>query len=408
MTSGEMPCAKPRLLVVTSTFPRWKGDAEPAFVFELCRRLASDFQIRVLAPHAKGAAVRESIAGLDIWRYQYAPERFELLAHGGGIVPNLRKHRWRWILVPFFLLFQFLAIRRHVKEWRPEVVHAHWIIPQGLIAGLALGKKRRGPTLFTTSHGADLFALKGRWFERLKRFVLSRSDQVTVVSEAMRNEVLSIGVAGQNVRVAPMGVDLLETFVPDPQAQRSSDEILFVGRLVEKKGLRYLLDALPALINAYPGLRLTVAGFGPEEQALRERAASLGLGERVVFLGPVAQATLPALYRRAAVFVAPFVRAKSGDQEGLGLVVVEAVGCGCPVVVSDLPAVRDVVGVEGERFLVGTGDSDALSKRIARVLEDPHEACSEAMRLRDDIMARFDWAVVARNYCEIIGSLVRQ
>jgi glycosyltransferase involved in cell wall biosynthesis len=408
MTKVEHPGSKPRLLVVTSTFPRWQGDTEPAFVFELSRRLASDFDVRVLAPHAKGAAHHESIGGLDIRRYRYAPESLELLAHEGGIVPNLRRYPWRWLLVPLFFLSQYLAIRRHVKEWQPAVVHAHWLIPQGLIAGLAVGKKNASVRLLTTSHGADLFALKGRWFERLKRFVLRRSERVTVVSDAMRQLILTMGVPVDKVSIAPMGVDLTEAFVPDAKTNRLSDEILFVGRLVEKKGLRHLLDALPELSIAHPGLRLTVAGFGPEEAALREQAKSLGLSDRVSFLGPVAQATLPALYRRAAVFVAPFVMAKSGDQEGLGLVVVEAVGCGCPIVVSDLPAVRDIVGFEGERFLVGAGNSDALSKGISRVLANPVEAVLDAKYLRDELVAKFDWTAVAMNYRKIVQSLVRQ
>ena len=80
---------------------------------------------------------------------------------------------------------------------------------------------------------------------------------------------------------------------------------LFVGRLVGKKGLRHLIDAMPAITRAHPGAFLSIVGFGPEEAACREQVARLGLQDSVKFLGGVPQSELPALYRRAAVFVAP-------------------------------------------------------------------------------------------------------
>src|SRR5690606_15890473 len=112
-----------------------------------------------------------------------------------------------------------------------------------------------------------------------------------------------------------------------------------------------------------------------------------------------AQAELPALYRRAAVFVAPFVTAADGDREGLGLVTVEAIACGCPVVVSALPAVTDVVdpGWHGD-MLVEPGNAPALAVAVCRVLDDPRAAAERALDLRESVMQRFDWDTVAAAY----------
>src|SRR5262249_50271850 len=148
-------------------------------VFELASRLREKFDVRVLAPHSKGTANSEVMSGLDVRRYRYAPEALETLVHNGGIMPNLKQYRWKWILVPAFIVAQFLAVRRTLRDWRPDVVHAHWIIPQGLIAALAVGRRTPRARIVTTSHGADLFSLKGRFFRRLKEFVLRRSDCIT-------------------------------------------------------------------------------------------------------------------------------------------------------------------------------------------------------------------------------------
>jgi glycosyltransferase involved in cell wall biosynthesis len=163
-----------------------------------------------------------------------------------------------------------------------------------------------------------------------------------------------------------MGTDLRNLFTPPPaSATRDTRHLVFVGRLVEKKGVRYLLDALASLADAYPDLRLTIAGDGPLRRELERRAVDLGIAERVAFLGGVAQASLPELYRRATLAVFPFVVAADGDQEGFGLVIIEAMGCGCPVIANDLAAVHQSIDAGVTGVLAPPGDVAALAAAIA-------------------------------------------
>src|ERR1700761_2635632 len=242
-----------RLLVLTSTYPRWEGDPEPGFVHELSRRLTEKFDVRVIGPHAAGALARERLDDVDIHRYRYAPVALETLVNHGGILANLRRSLWKWLLVPLFLGGQYLALRKALREFRPQVIHAHWLLPQGLIAALG----RQDIPLVATSHGADLFGLRGKWFAWLRRWVAPRISVVTLVSEAMRQRLL-VEQPQATAVVMPMGVDVRERFVP-PRIERSSSELLFVGRLVEKKGLHHLLHALPQVIAECTGARLTIA-----------------------------------------------------------------------------------------------------------------------------------------------------
>ncbi|MDT8439911.1 MAG: glycosyltransferase [Wenzhouxiangellaceae bacterium] len=133
----------------------------------------------------------------------------------------------------------------------------------------------------------------------------------------------------------------------------------------------------------------------------RALAAELGLEKKIHFLGAVTQDQLPALYRRAALFVAPFIQARTGDQEGLGLVTVEAIGCGCPVIVSDLPAVRDVVQDASRR--AKPGDSDDLTAKIIGFLDqNTSEADAIDRELRIRAQAHFDWQAVAIGYANVL------
>lgn len=393
-----------RLLVLSSTYPRWKGDPEPGFVHEISKRLAERMDVTVLAPHAPGALLREELDGVTVVRYRYGPAAWETLVNDGGILGNLKRNKLKWLLLPGFFLGQLLAVRRLLGEFRPDVIHAHWLVPQGLVLALLGSIDRRVPPWVVTSHGADLFALRGRLMTWLKRKVLRLAHGATVVSSAMVPGMLGAGARPDRLWVESMGVDLVDRFRVDGSQPRSSDRLLFVGRLVEKKGLVHLLDALPSIRASRPRVTLDIIGFGPEEPALRVRADQLGLDGVVEFHGAVGNDRLPDHYRRAAAFVAPFVMAADGDQEGLGLVLVEAAGCGCPVVAGDVPAVRDVVDQPVIGEVVPAGDPAKLAEAVLKVLDSQSSDSDEA---RARAVARFDWSHRARAYAEILEAAAR-
>ena len=405
MNNGSI--GKPSVLVLTSTFPRWEDDKEPAFVFELCRRLTDEFDVTVLSPRSSGSKDSENMSGLRVFRFPYFFKRWENLAtHSGGILSRLKANRLNYLLVPFFLFGQLLAFLKLMRRERFNLIHAHWLIPQGIIAVIAMTLFRKKIPLICTSHGGDLFSLQNWFFQGLKRWVMKRSQKMTVVSNAMKDVVVKMGVAPGKVDVIPMGVDLRNTFIPDENVKRNDAEILFVGRLVEKKGVRYLLDALPAVLSCFPEARLTVAGAGPVENELRDLADHLHLSEKIDFLGMVSQDRLPVLYRRATLAVFPFVVAKSGDQEGFGLVQVEAMGCGCPVISGDLPAIHDIIVHEKTGLIVSSGNSQALASAIIRLLKNRNFGKEMAGEARQWVGARYDWQVIAEKYGKVYDKLI--
>lgn len=400
--TGATHGGRPILLVLASTYPRWIGDPEPGFVHELCKRLTREFDVVVVCPHAAGAEPHGQMEGVEVLRYRYAPVFWERLVNDGGIVGNLRRHPWMLALVPGFVLMQAWAAWRVLRSRPVALVHAHWLIPQGLIAmGLRWLSRSRLPYA-VTSHGADLYALRGAVLIALKRSVLRQSAGASVVSSAMLKEIDALGVDPASVAVLPMGVDVVGRFVPDATVARQLDELLFVGRLVEKKGLRHLIEALPQVLRHRPGAFLTVAGFGPEAHALAEQAQYLGVAHAVKFLGAVPQADLPALYRRAALFAAPFVRADSGDQEGLPVALMEAVACGCPVVAGYVTGLEDMLGSDTEVLTVDPRDTDALAQRILDCLTNPQAARAAAERVRRRALTLLDWNKVAERYADLL------
>ena len=396
--------AKPTLLVIASTYPRWRNDPEPGFVHELSRRLTESFDVIALVPDAPGADPSGKLDGVDVVRYRYAPRPLQTLVNNGGITTNLQRAAWKWLLVPGFVGAQYFAAWRLLKRRRIDVIHAHWLLPQGLIAR---GLSRRAHVPYVvTSHGGDLFGLRGRLLARLKRKVAASAAAMTVVSSAMHEEARRIGLHSPVLQVLPMGVDLRGRFVVDPTVPRDDDTLLFVGRLVPKKGLRHLLDAMPAVLERRPRAVLELAGFGPEEHALRAQAQRLGIADSIRFLGAMPQHELPALYRRASLFVAPFVRDNSGNQEGLPVVLMEAIGCGCPVVVGDVAGVQDLLGDAGSDLCVRSEDTAALASAIIDALENPSQARARTAAIRANASELIDWERIAEGYAALIGSCI--
>jgi len=339
--------------------------------------------------------------GVRVVRYRYAPAALEGLVYGGGISSNLRRSKWKYLLVPGFLLAQYWHARKILKTARVDAIHAHWLIPQGLIAA-RLGRQF-GVPFIVTSHGGDLYGLRGKLLNKCKRYVAASSAAMTVVSTAMQGEARALGLTPPSLSVLPMGVDMRERFVPDDAIEREKDELLFVGRLVPKKGVSYLLNAMTSIIARHPAVGLKIAGFGPEEPALRAQVDALGLEAHVSFLGAVPQDRLPELYRRASVLVAPFVRDKSGDQEGLPVVLMEAIGCGCPVVAGDVPGLDDLFGEYRYQLAVNAKDAGALADAIGDVLDQPPAALARARAVRADALERIDWSHIAEGYGELVA-----
>lgn len=406
-----MHSKRPRLLVLASTFPRWKGDREPRFVESLSYELADSFDVVVLVPHCKGALQRETFTSvgrsIGVRRFRYGPASMETLAYDGGMLFRVRENPLRLLVLPLFLLAQALTAFRLHREYRFDAVHAHWIVPQGFIAAALSVLVPRFPPLLVTSHGGDLYALRGPMLERLQRWVLRRADAVTVVSEAMRSYCEEKGIAPDDIAVQSMGVDLESKFTPG-EVGSPRDGLVFVGRLVEKKGVSYLIEAMSILASRDKNTKLKIVGDGPLRESLQELARELKVDDRVHFIGSVLNEEVPGYLRAAEISVMPSVVATSGDQEGLGLVAVEALGCGCAVVASDLPAVRDTI-IDGKTGLMAEPENaNDLAEKIAMLLDDNQLRYRLAKVGRRHALEKFTWSSVGASYTMIIAGMISE
>jgi glycosyltransferase involved in cell wall biosynthesis len=382
-----------RALFLTHSFPRQPGDAAGSFVLRLAVALRDHgIDVHVVAPSGDHLAATDRFDGIPVERFRYAPRRYEKLAYAGNMHTQVRDSWGAKLALVGFLGSEFGSAVRARRAFEPDVVHAHWWFPGGLVGTWLSGLS--GVPLVTTLHGTDVRLARGTAMARpLFRHVLQKSSAVTTVSRWLAHEVESL-VSGVRASVAPMPV---ATELFSPSGARDVNRLLFVGRLTAQKGIDALIEAVGRMRTP---ATLDVVGEGPLADRLSSRTRELGLGDRVHWLGQLPQPGLVDLYRRASALVVP------STDEGLGLVAVEAQLCEAPVVAYESGGLTDIVQHDRTGILVAPGNVDALAAALDDLLDRPERAAELGRAGRMVALAGFAPESAARRYAGIYRSVI--
>jgi N-acetyl-alpha-D-glucosaminyl L-malate synthase BshA len=367
----------------------------------------TNVEVYIIAPHADKLKKMETLDGVHVHRFQYMyPSGFQSLAYFPGIPENIKKYHNKVQVMPFALSManKLLGI---VRKHDIDVINAHWAIPSGAIAVLA--KKLHKLPVVTKIYGADLNIIKYRYpmFKPLLKKVIVDSDTVIANSEYTRSvacEMLKMEKTA--IKVIPDGVDV-NYFKPHEDEKHLKARfnlegnyiVLSCGRMVERKGFEYLVRAMPNVVTQIPNVKLILVGDGPERPGLESLASALGIANHVVFAGKVSDGELPTYYSLCDMFVLPAIIDSDGDTEGLGLVVVEAMASGKPVIASNVGGIPTILPGSGEYgYLVRQKDISELSTQIIRLLSDESLRKKFGGNARIVAENKFSWEAIAQQY----------
>ena len=386
-----MESKKPNLIVLASTFPARAGDGTPAFVQDLAEQEAKSFIVTVLTPMVPGAAARETVGHIQVVRYRYFLKAFEDLADG-AILDNLKAKKSRLLQVGPMFIGLGAALRRLVRELEPAAIHAHWVIPQGLVAAVVAPRV----PLMVTTHGGDIYALNQKPLLALKKRVFAHAKHITTVNSQMAESLRGFGLPAEKISVLPMGVDTQYVRKVRESVAKVPGQVLAVGRLVEKKGFTYLFEAM-RLLPSSVRLQLKVIGDGPIRAELEAAAAGLP----VEFLGQCGREQVLATIAASEIMVIPSVTAASGDQEGLPVTLLEGAAGAIAVIASNLPGINEVV-IDGKTgILTEQRDSVAIATALEVLLGDEKLRAKYASAI-ELAAADYDIAVIGKKYSELL------
>ena len=397
---------KIKVLVLTTTFPRWRGDSTAGFVFDLSKQLSREgVDVVVLAPHHPGAEFKEEIEGFKVYRFPYFwPDRYEKLCYGGGILSNFRGSILAKIQAPFLLISELVYTLRVIRREEINLIHAHWAIPSGFIATL-IGKLHKKPVVLKI-YGADLYpfldknnmmGVIARW---MMEYTINNATVVVGNSTATCNTVRKIS-GRRDIEVLYDGVDT-EIFNLEINGKRVREKygldgcysVFASGRMIERKGFRYLIEAIPYILERLLDTKVVIGGDGPERENLERLVKYMGIGDKVIFPGVIANEDFPKYMKACDVFVLPSIVDCVGDTEGLGLVLVEAMACGTPVVGSRVGGITDIIKDGYNGFLVPEKSPEELADRIIKLLADKKLAEEFSAEGLKTVREGFTWEII--------------
>ena len=451
-----------KVLVIGSVYPRFQEHAEvPWLRTSVAHLKKAGIEIQVLAPAYKGLKSHD-IDGTHVNRFRYAPANWEILTHEEGAPSKMASKPWLQLLAIPYIINGFFQCIRICRKWRPDVIHAHWPFPHAYIA-LGAAKLFRIP-LVLNFHGAELLLIrKKKWVKPLLKFAIGQAQAIFANSsftagkiKALRNvdvewspygttlegrtgkalqtkderrktkegESLPLASAANAASATPSSGDTPQLPVPHPV--NGKFKILFVGRHIERKGICYLIEAAKYLPR--DKFEIRIVGVGNLTEQLKQQAALLDERQKtkderdvilnesegssqgnqpadIIFTGKLSPEDLANEYKTANVFVLPAIVDHKGDTEGLGVVLIEAMELGLPIVASNVGGIPDVV-VDGESgILVPEKDPVALAEAFKRLEADATLIQKLLAGARKRIEECFTWDGIIERQIEVYKRL---
>lgn len=398
-----------RIGVLTHNYPRFNGDFSGVFVEALCRELvAQGDEVIVWAPDDV-AFNRADWGGVEVRRYRYAlPRRWQTLGYMRSMQGDLTLKLVNYLLSPLLFMAGIWTVWRDARRLKPDVLHAHWLLPNGFIA--AVVARLLGIPLVVSVPGSDAqVAASNPLFRAMARFVFGQARLLTANSGELRDAVVALGADPARFDMIIYGVD--------PERLRASDNgvaalrkrwqaelsiahsepifVLCVGRMVPKKGFDVLISALAEAPLLQRPVYAILVGNGDSKAEWQRMAQRLGVAERIYWAGVVPTAEIGVWYNACDLLAMPSV---SLPADGLNVCVLDAMACAKPVVASQV-AGNPLAVVQGDTgFLLPEGDVHGLAEAVAILADNRALRAKLGDAARSRVVEELGWTPLARRY----------
>jgi glycosyltransferase involved in cell wall biosynthesis len=388
--------------VITSAYPEFEDDPHGIFVHRLMKGISKHgHEIHVLAPFASGKT-KYNLEGINVEKFNYFyPKRFQRLAGRSGMIDNVKEGTLVKIQVLSFLFFNVV---NSLKFKDMDVIHVQWPIPNGL--GALFLKKLYGIPYINTVHGEEVYLSKRYHTFFALKWLVNNSIKTITNSSATRGSCLEAGMEKENFEVIPFGVDTNFYRPLDISKDENIFQILSVGYLIERKGFEYLIRAIKEVLKEHNDVLLTLVGSGPLEKKLKDLLKDLELENNFKIIKNVSDDELLCLYNLSDLFVLPSVVDSEGNTEGLGVVLLEAMACGLPVIGSNVGGIIDIIKDKETGLLIPEKNDLELSKAILLLMRDEKLRKKIAVAGFNRINERFSMEHVTMSYLTVYKELL--
>jgi glycosyltransferase involved in cell wall biosynthesis len=394
-----------KITVLASSYPRYHGDGVAPFVKSISESLSDKgHHVEVVAPYDIKVA-QDPDAKIKVHRFKYIwPKKYHIMGHARSLQADIQLRPLVPFLLPLFIFFSIHKLLRVTKRINADVIHAHWVLPNGLSA--AIVAKILNKPLVISLHGSDIFmADKNAIYRAVARWVFSQSAHVTACSRELFDRAKNIN-PNINVTLLAWGADP-EKFKPlgdcKPIRKRCGwgvDETIIValGRFVHKKGFDRLIEIAPYLSSNKYSLRIVIGGSGLLKETYVKKVQRLGLGDLISFPGQISWEEVPNFLAAADIFVLPSKRDSAGNLDGLPTVLLEAMACGLPCVASDVGGVSLVIDHGENGYLIDPESNKDLLESLSALIRNKALISKFSKQSRTKVVNQHNWSRVGKYF----------
>lgn len=390
-----------RVLMVATSYPKYTGDTTAPFIAEIAAGVvAHGHAVRVLLPHHREFNHDSIERGVELCTFAYAPHpSLAVWGYAESLKADVGLKQSALMAAPFAVPATMWALHQHIQAFKPDIIHAHWLLPNGLPAWVM--SRISGIPLVISMHGSDVaMAERNSLFRGLAQRIFAHSRMNTACSGDLHQRALNLGAAPADSHILPYGV-AVDAFDPNSGdrawvAQRfgiapDAPLIVAVGRFVYKKGFHTLIESLVQLRTTHPTVRLLLVGYGDLHDEYIRRANELGVADLLVMPGQLLRDDVAKAIASADVYCVPSVHDESGNVDGLPNALLEGMAAGRAIVASAVAGIPDVIRDGEHGLLVPEGDVEALAHAIARLFDAPAYAVTLGNHARHRIIAELTW-----------------
>jgi len=391
------------LFSLTTTYPESLDSTRPKFVHLLNKELVKQgIDVTAISPHIKKSLTNEMMDSVHIRRFRYLPESLEI--NTTSIPDEIRSRVGFLKIVIMIIVFFFFTFFSCLKN-KPDIIHGQWAFPGGHIAYLM--SKIFSIKSITTVHYAEIPLLQK--FKFLKKIVvhgLNNSFKIIAVSEFTKKKLIELGVKKEKIVVIPSVPNFVahtydKEFLQKFRRKFASDDhklIFFCGRLVEHKGIDYLIKSVPEIRTE--NVHLILVGGGYKEKKLKELTDSLGLKNRVTFFGIASHEELGWIHHISDIFVCPSIIDSRGNTEGLGMVILEAMESKLPVIATSVGGIPNIITNEFNGLLISQKDPTSIAQAIDNLFSNK-ELRNKIVENSEITLKDYSPPIIAKQYLDI-------
>ncbi|MEO0089963.1 MAG: glycosyltransferase family 4 protein [candidate division WOR-3 bacterium] len=359
-----------KILHIATAFARNEKDIITPWLTETLKRLNEEnIHCEVFTSSYLGLK-NHQIFNIPVYRFRYFFKKHERLTHEENVPDRLKKGLFYKFLLIFYLFFGILNLAILLRRKKYDIIHIHWPLPHFFFAYISQFFASKKPKLISSFYGVEFKFLKSALIKSLIKFIIKKSDKITAISNYTSNEIKKYYV--REIKIIPFGaaVKVLAEKAEEKEEKKSDKKtILFVGRLVKRKGVNYLILALKEVLKEIEA-KLIIIGDGSERRNLENLTKELELTNYVEFKGFVSDRELAYYYKNCDLFVLPAIIDERGDTEGLGVVLLEAMVYKKPVIASAVGGILDIVKDYENGILVPEKEPQILKEKILEILRN--------------------------------------